>query len=157
MGLSIVTDRVHADEPCMGLAEGPLQMPQPDGSTPMRWVQRIFVVRGDTIAKHMIDIGRAEDYEEVPPLLVPGYGDDSVAELQELAARHRNDTHFIKWRQELQQSSTLIADILRQEEQKAPALANRSVFGPGASVQRNEAQRQALQRAHKEKVNGHRH
>jgi len=151
--MHIITDRVHPDEPCFGLHEGPLQMSQPDGSTPLRWVQRLFVIRGDAMAKYVTDFGPASDWPNATPFAYPSYGDDTVAQLQELAEHDRHSDKWARRRRERMEGSTLIADILRQEEQKIPALANRSVFGPGVSVQRNEAQRGALIRAHKEAVN----
>jgi len=135
--MKIVTLQVHPDEPCYSLAEGPRKIRTPEGAIENHWVQRVYVVRGDAIAEYTKDYGLAALFKEIPPLVLLSDGDDTVAQLQELAERHRHDDKWIKWRQELQAESTLISDIVRQREQKWELLHNRSQFGPGLSVQRN--------------------
>lgn len=152
--MKYIAHEVHPDEPAYGLCLRPRLVAQPDGSHQRRFVESVYVLRGDAISEHNTDYGPAEDWERIPPLIVPGYGDDSVAQLQELAERHRHDLKWWNYREQLKAESTLIADILRQEEALIPALANRSIFGPAITVQRNQAQRGALIQEHKEKVNG---
>ena len=138
---------VHKDEGCYGLFEGPRQG---------RWVQVIRVVRGDRLAHYTLDLGPAEAYDGVTPLLMPSYGDDTVGQLQAHAEKNRHDTYWAKRREEMLAESTLIPDILRQEEQLLQVKANRSAFGPGRSVQRNVYPRQAVDRKLKEKWRGNR-
>lgn len=132
-----ITLSTSKDEPCWGLLERPQQVPMPDGSIRLRWVQTVSVVRGDRIAHWETDFGPAEDFDEIPPLLIPSFGDDSVGQLQELAERHRHDLKWALRRKERLAQSTLIAGILRQVEENQEWIANRSQFGPGISVQRN--------------------
>jgi hypothetical protein len=52
---------------------------------------------------------------------------------------------------ERQAESTLISDILKQEEELIDVRQNRSSFGPGVSVQRNDFPREAVKERSKEK------
>ena len=133
---SIITHRVHPDEPCHGLYEGP------KGG---RWIQRVFVLRGDRIAKFETDFGPASDFPDATEIIYASYGDDSVGQLQELAERDRHSDKWAKRRREMQAESTLIADILRQEEMMMEVRRNRSHFGPGISIQRIDFPREAVQ------------
>ena len=126
--MHIVTTAVFPGEPCHGLFEGP-----ENG----RWVQKVFVVRGDTIAKYQIDLGPEEDFASVTPIVIPGFGDDSVAALQYFAEKNRTDDYWAKRAEEMLAGSTLIADHVRQAEIDHAVIRNRSVFGPGYAVQRN--------------------
>lgn len=150
--MHIVTDRIWPDEACWGLAEGPLKMPQPDGSTPMRWVQRVFVIRGDAIAKYIIDFGPAERFATVTPLLMPSHGENTVAQLQAHADKNREDRYWYKRRQEMLAGSTLVQDILKQEEALLSAKANRSVVGPFQRAERNAWPGDYAQRALRERL-----
>ncbi len=125
------------DEPCHGLWEGP------KGG---RWVQRVFVVRGDAIAKFETDYGPVTDWPDATEIMYPSFGENSVGQLQELAERDRHSDKWVKRRREQLAGSTLISDILRQEETLIDVKANRSHFGPGVSVQRNDFPREAANR-----------
>ena len=143
--MHIVTDRIHKDEPCHGLWEGPKNG---------RWMQRVFVIRGDTIAKWTRDYGPITKWPDATEIFYPSFGENSVAQLQELAERDRHSDKWAKRGRERLAASTLIPDILRQEEQLIHVKANRSQFGPGVSVQRNDFPREAANRKLKEKRNG---
>lgn len=91
-------------------------MPGPHGSMRRRWVQTVFVVRGDTIAAHTTDYGPAENFKNVTPLMMPSFGDDTVAQLREHADRNRLDTYWQQRAQEQLAESTLIRDHLDQLE-----------------------------------------
>lgn len=125
------------DEPCWGLNEQPLIMAFPGGSRLRRWVQKVRVVRDDRLAEFATDFGPAEDFEHIPPLFIPSFGDDSVAQLQEMAEHHRHDLKWEKRRKERLAESTLIKDILQREEEKRDWVVRRSRFGPGGAVLRN--------------------
>ena len=127
--MHIVTDRIHKDEPCWGLWEGP------KGG---RWIQRVFVIRGDRKAKFETDYGPVEDFPDATEVMWPSFGENSVGQLQELAERDRYSDKWARRRREMQAESTLIPDILRQEETLLEVRRNRSHFGPGTSVQRND-------------------
>jgi len=140
--VKIVTHRVHPNEPCHGLFD------RPEGT---RWVESVWVIRGDAIAEYRTTIGPSKDFKDVPPLLLPGMGECSVAEYQAEAERHRHDDKWIKRAKEMLAESTLISDILRQEETLLDVVRNRSRFGPGLSVQHNEFPREEVKVRSKEK------
>lgn len=114
--MKIETMWVHPDEACHGLREEPRMMPGPDGSQTWRWVQTVFVVRGDTIAAHTTDFGPAEDFRHVTPLMMPSFGDDTVAQLREHAEKNRHDTYWQERAKAQQAESTLIRDHIEQIE-----------------------------------------
>lgn len=143
---------VFPDEPCWGLNEQPRIMALPDGSRQRRWVQTVKVVRGDRLAQHTTDYGPAEDFKHIPPLFIPSFGDDTVAQLQEMAEHHRHDLRWVKRREEMLAESTLLDDIIRQTEEDREWIANRSKFGPSISVQRNVYPRSVVRRRLKEKT-----
>ena len=142
--MKIVTRRIHPDEPCHGLWEGPKKG---------RWLQRVFVIRGDAIAKWTKDYGPITKWPDATETFYPSFGENSVAQLQEWAEHDRHDDKWAKRRREMQAESTLIPDILRQEEILLDVKANRSHFGPGISVQRNDFPREAVINKFKEKRN----
>ena len=135
--MKIVATSVHGDEPCYSLVAGPRLVHLPNGAKERHWVERVYVIRGDAMAEYCEDYGPAEDYAEVPVLMLPSFGENTVAQLQEMAERHRHDDKWIKRRKEMLAESTLIADVLRDIEENREYIANRSQFGPGISVQRN--------------------
>ena len=137
--MQIVTDYVLPDEPCHGLAEGPLTMPDPSGKgTRKRWVQRVFVVRDDEIAKYTVDIGPVDGYPGVPELRMSSLGDDTVAQLQEHAEHHRTQTRYADLLHEYAEDSTLIEDSLAGLEQEHLTKKNRTIIGPHVFSQRGD-------------------
>lgn len=141
--MKVVTRRVHPDEPCYGLIENRI------GG---RWIQRVFVLRGGVIAKLETDYGPASDFPDATGTIYASFGDDSVGQLQEMAERDRHSDKWAKRRREMQAESTLIADILRQEEILLEVKRNRSHFGPGISVQRIDFPREAVHQKQKERL-----
>ncbi len=139
--MHIVADQIHKDEPCYGLWEGPKNG---------RWVQRVFVIRGDAIAKFETDYGPISKWPDATEIMYPSFGENSVAQLQEMAERDRHSDKWAKRGRERLAESTLIKDILRQEEALLNVRANRSIIGPAITVQRNDFPRGAV----KEKRNG---
>ncbi len=139
--VSVMADRVFPDEECWGLAEGPI------GG---RWIQKIWVIRGDRKARYETDLGPASDFPDATPIVYASVGTDTVAQLQECAERDRHDDKWAKRRKEMQSESTLIADILRQAEQKIAMRANRSVYGPHHSAQRIDYPREAVKERKRE-------
>ena len=89
-------------------------MPGPNGAQSWRWVQTVFVVRGDTIAAHTTDYGPAEDFAGVIPLMMPSFGDDTVAQLREHAEKNRHDTYWQQRAKAQHAESTLIRDHIEQ-------------------------------------------
>jgi hypothetical protein len=152
--MHIVTDRISPDEECHGLAEGPLSMPYPEGpGMRMRWVQRVFVIRDDAIAKYMWDIGPVEDYEnKVMPILMPSFGENTVAELQAHAEKNRHETKYMDRRREMMAESTLVQDAVDQVELRYKAKSNRTVIGPHFRAERNAWPEQTAVRALRDRV-----
>lgn len=91
-------------------------MPGANGSQSWRWVQTVFVIRGDAIAAHTTDYGPAENFESTTPLIMPSFGDDTVAQLREHAERNRHDTYWQERAKAQLAESTLIRDHLNQVE-----------------------------------------
>lgn len=117
--MKIVAPTVHDDEPCYGLREEPRMMAGPNGSHSMRWIQTVFVLRGDVIAAHATDYGPAADFRQVTSLLMPSFGDDTVAQLREHAEKNRHDTYWQQRADEQLAGSTLIADAIAQSQRQA--------------------------------------
>ena len=115
-----------------------------------RWTQRVYVIRGDAIAEWSKDYGPISRWPDATEIMYPSFGENSVAQLQEMAERDRHSDKWAKRGRERLAESTLIKDILRQEEALLNVRANRSVIGPAITVQRNDFPRGAV----KEKRNG---
>lgn len=152
--MHIVTTGILKDEPCWGLTEGSALLPNPEGGTHHRWVQRVFVVRGDTIAKYETDYGPAENFSHIQPLMIPSFGENRVADLQELADKNRNDDYWAKRRAEMLAESTMIADVIRQDEEMKLQARNKSVIGPYFRRERNLYSQEAGRQILKEKLRG---
>lgn len=137
--MDLITLSITEDEPCYGWQETDRIWPQPDGSQQNRRMRFIFVVRGDAIVKYTEDLGPASEFNENSQFAIMADGDagDTVAELRFMAEASRDDTTYEKIRQELKESSTLIADAINEAEMNQKAIRNQSVFGPGISTQRN--------------------
>ena len=126
--MHIITTQIAPSEPCHGIFEGPQNG---------RWVQKVWVIRGDAIARYETDLGPEEDFATVTPLVMPGFGDESVAAFQWWAEKNRHDDYWTRRAEEMLAESTLIKDHANQAEQDWAQIENRSVFGPVISVQRN--------------------
>lgn len=138
--MHIITQHIHPDEPAYGIIEGPELAPVPDGKNgaqDWRWVQKVFVVRGDTIAKYITDFGPCEDYEMITPLQMLSNGADTVGQLQDYAERNRHDTYWQSRAKEQLESSTLISDLIEQEAKLHEVIRNRTSIGAHVTIQRN--------------------
>ncbi len=109
-----------------------------------RLIEQVFVVRGDAIAKFETDYGSASDWPNFTETVYPSFGENTVGQLQELAERDRHSSKWADYQRELLAESTLIADVLRTEEEKIEVVRNRSHFGLGRSVQRIDFPREAV-------------
>jgi hypothetical protein len=152
--MQIITNYVLKDEPCHGMVEGPYAMPNPNGKgTRRRWVQRVFVIRDDAIAKYLWDIGPVQDYEDrVMPILMPSFGENTVAELQAHAEKNRHETKYMDRRREMMAESTLVRDAIDQVELRYLAKSNRTVVGPHHRVERNAWPEQTAVRVLRDRV-----
>jgi hypothetical protein len=101
-----------------------------------KWVQRISVIRDGEKVWFQKVIGPASDYERVQPLLMPSFGENTVAEMQYWGEKNRNDTYWADRAEQMLGESTLIQDHINQLEQTTMVRKNRSVFGPHQSTQR---------------------
>lgn len=126
--MEILTETLDDNEACYGVMET---------NRNGRRQQFVFVVRGDSIAKHVTDIGPASLYDGVPELRLLGMGDDTVAEMVYEANMTRYDDFERKLRQEVKESSTLVKDFLQEKEENWERIKNRSQFGPNYTKQRN--------------------
>lgn len=150
--MRIMTDKVHPDEACWGYFTGPKQRPGYSEAENPRMLEQVFVIRGDAIACYERDFGPYNDFIYVPPLVIPSVeGENPVGECMDAGERHRNDPKWAHRMAEYRESSTLMADIVRQEEMKQQLRANRSNFGPVINVQRNDTPRQFLERRIRER------
>lgn len=130
-------ERVKNDEPCYGYFTGPLQMLGYTEDDNPRMVEIVRVVRRDQMCAYVQDFGCADDFEYVPPLMMPSFGENPVGLMQWHGERHRNDPKWAKRIKELKESSTLFADVIRQEEQRSEVIRNLTVVGPHVTIQRN--------------------
>ena len=146
-----IAPTVHPDEPAYGMSEKPVLLPGPNGAQRWRWVQRVFVIRGDTIAKHETDYGPAEDFEHVTPMIMPSHGENTVAQLREHFDKNREDRHWWNRRYEMLSASTLVSDILRQEEEIRARIKNKTTSGPYVTIERGGYSQEATQRKLKER------
>jgi hypothetical protein len=119
------------DEPCYGMWVSE----RDDG----HFVTRLKVRVGDHFEFAEIDHGPNPEYSgKIPPLGVPSVeGENPVGLMREMSAAHRVDLRWYRMALEQQQGSTLIKDVIRQEEQALAAVRNRSAFGPYQTTQRN--------------------
>ena len=115
------------DEPCHGAYEGPRAG---------RWITAVYVIRGDAIAEYVIDHGEDIVFEKIPPMMIPSFGENRVGDLLELCERHRHDLRWWKRALEWKGESTLIRDVINQEEERRLFIRNRSTLGPYLTKQR---------------------
>lgn len=103
------------------------------------FVTRLKIMRGGIIVDAYIDHGPDPEYSgKIPPLGVPSAeGENPVGLMLEMSEAHRHDLRWYKQALEMQQSSTLIKDVIRQEEEALLAIKNHSTFGPHQITQRN--------------------
>ena len=149
--MKLVTGYVLPTEGAWGLYEGPAMLPQPDGSQQYRWVQDVTVIRGDRKAHYVTDLGEPEDFEYVTPIMIPGFGEDTVREVQYLAEQNRHDHYWQKRAEEMLSESTMIRDVINQEEEIHQIIRNRSMFGPSYNHQRNGYSQVSMERRLREK------
>lgn len=129
-----VTQFILPDEKAWRLTE--VNLVRPPSYQWHRW-QVIFVNRADALAEFWTDFGPSSNYT-APEVTIPALWEHSVAELQDIALDKRlGDDYWQKRLGELNDSSTLIPDILAQKEEHWKIIRNQSVFGPSHNHQRN--------------------
>ncbi len=146
--MKILTSRMFPDEAAYGLYEGPRQVPGKPGH---RWIQAVYVVRGDTIAEWTHDFGPAENFDRIQGLLMPSQGENTVAQLQEHADKNREDQYWANRADEMLSESTLVEDHIRQIDQNRGIILNKSTFGRGGHYERNGYPRAAAKELYRGK------
>jgi hypothetical protein len=122
-----------------------------------RWCQVVRVIRDDEKAEYIKDFGPAELFETVTPMMMPSFGENTVAELQDYADKNRVDTYWQTRAKQIQSESTLIKDHIEQYEKIQAIIRNRTVSGPKGTTQRNgwdQTRTQRRARELKERVTG---
>lgn len=129
------------DEPCFGLSV----REDPDG----HFRSYLLVLRGDELQMATVDHGLNEELSgKIPPMYVPSpEGENPVGLMLQMSESHRHDLRWFKRAEEMREGSTLIRDILRQEEQLLLAAKNLTVIGPHQTTQRNGHDSTAVRRA----------
>ena len=118
---------LSADEPCFGMQVWEAA----DG-----FCTRLIVLQNDLPVGIVIHHGPSEEYSgKIPPLLVTD--EANVGSMLAESERHRQDLKWFKRAEEMRASSTLIADVIRQDEQARLAIKNQTVVGPYQTTQRN--------------------
>ena len=104
-----------------------------------RFITRLKIERGGQIVDAYIDHGPNEEYSgKIPPLGVPSVeGENPVGLMLEMSEEHRHDLRYWRMANEQREASTLISDVIRQEEEALAVVRNRSTFGPHQTTQRN--------------------
>jgi len=100
---------------------------------------RLIFLQNDLPVGIVIHHGPDEEYSgKIPPMFIPSTeGENPVGLMLEMSERHRHDLRWFKRAEEMKQASTLIKDVIRQDEMARLAIKNQSVFGPAITKQRN--------------------
>ena len=128
--IETTTHVLRDDEPCYGLSV----REEDDG-----FVTRLAIMRGDELQTCVIHHGPDPEYSgKIPPLFVPSTeGENPVGLMLDMSERHRHDLRYWKLAQEYKGESTLIKDVLEQDEKALLQIRNASTLGPYVSAQRN--------------------
>lgn len=110
---------------------------------------RLIVMRNGAKMGVVIHHGPNTDYSgKIPPMYVPSLeGENPVGLMMQMSEEHRHDLRWWRKTEEYRQSSTLIKDAIRQDEQDRLTIRNQSVFGPHVVKQRNGFSRETNRRA----------
>jgi hypothetical protein len=130
---------LRPDEPTWGMEVA---------ETPSGFMTRIRVLRGGVLVWAEINHGPNAEYSgKIPPLFVPSIdGENKAGEMLQESENHRHDLRYWRRAKEMKEGSTLIRDVIRQEEEALEWVANRSVFGPALTKQRNGYSRDTTHR-----------
>src|SRR5690242_13319574 len=103
-----------------------------------RFITKLRIKDGDRFVDVQIDHGPDPEYSgKIPPLGVPSNeGENPVGLMLEMSEAHRKDLRWYRMAIEQQEASTLISDVIRQEEEALLAIRNQSTFGPHQTTQR---------------------
>lgn len=128
--IETTTHVLRDDEPCYGLSV----REEPDG-----FVTRLAVMRGDELQTCVIRHGPDPEFSgKIPPMFVPSTeGENPVGLMLDMSEQHRHDLRYWKLTQEYKGESTLIKDVLEQDEKALLQIRNASTLGPYVTAQRN--------------------
>ena len=118
------------DEKCFGMKVE---------ETDRGFVTTLRIMRGGVITQAQINHGHDPEMSgKVPPMFVPSTeGENPVGLMLQMSEEHRRDLRYWRYNEELRESSTLISDVLVQEEKALLQIRNASTLGPYVSVQRH--------------------
>lgn len=126
------TPFVHPDEKCALLAEVNLRTPDSRG---FHRYQILFVVRGDRLAEHRVDLGPRESFT-APQFRVPGgwghHIDHTVGELRDIADFQRTG----RLPAPEVEPTDLVGEWRALVDRRRKARRNQSLFGPHGHHQR---------------------
>lgn len=136
--IETTTHILRDDEPCFGMSV----REEDDG-----FVTRLVILRGDDLQTCTIKHGPSAFSGMIPPMFVPSpEGENPVGLMLEMSEHHRSDLRYWKYAEELRESSTLIKDVIEQEEKALLQVRNASVLGPHVTVQRHGHSHEKVQR-----------
>lgn len=124
----VLADHLDPNEVCMGMWQGPQAG---------RWIQKIFVVRDDTIAKHVTDCGPATDFPHIPVEIIPGDDETTVGEFLYEAERHRHDLFAHNHLERVKARHNLKDVIPENQAKRREIIKGQSVSGPYQTTSRN--------------------
>jgi hypothetical protein len=102
------------------------------------FVTRLKVIRGDDFLDVTINHGPNPMFaSKIPPLFMAPQGAETVGFMREMSDAHRRDLRYYRMAVEQIEASTLISDVVRQEEEALSVIKNESTFGPHITKQRD--------------------
>ncbi len=139
--LALLTETVSPDESCWWLVEvitTPTLIHKKYPNLPMetmkgrRRYQIVTVNRGDRLARHITDMGDAALYD-CGGLNMPGWWENTVAQLREVAGQWREDQ---SWEKEILANAAGESRLMKAWFEQMEQRRRVSVFGPHVVVQR---------------------
>ena len=110
-----------------------------------RFITTFKLLRDGELADYMVDHGPEDP--RVPPTLLVTYLEHPFGEVFEAAEAHYNDLRWWKHVLDLKAQSTVLIDVVNQEDARRLIVQNKSVLGPYVRHQRNNQNPQAAERA----------
>lgn len=126
------TPFVHPDEKCALLAE--VNLPTPDSRGVHRY-QVLYVVRGDALAEHRVDLGPRANFAAAQFRVPGGVGNDilhTVGELRDIADWQRAGLQPMP----VPEPADLVGEWHDLNDRRRKARRNQSLFGPNGHHQR---------------------
>ena len=127
------------DEPCYGMKVE---------ETADGFVTTLRIMRGGVITQAQIRHGHNEEFSgKIPPMFVPSTeGENPVGLMLQMSEEHRHDLRYWRYSEELRGQSTLIKDVIEQEEKARLQIRNASTLGPYVTAQRHGHSHEKVER-----------